>query len=363
MGDEMNKQKQVLIIGRFQPLCSNHKKLFEKAKTIGDEILVGVGTPNYTLAKEHLSQHEFNNYQLSYLFSYDEVHKWITEAIGSYPHTIVNVEDVVGTKNYEEHVVNVFETSGKTIDDCILYGDNPYTYKSFSSMPFMLAQGVSDIRATLVREEIYRTGKSDDLACELTAGQRKKIMKYVDLKNKLGDEDELVYNGHIALIKKMHEGKLYDAVVSPDAVAALYIDPLDNVWLTKQYRPPIQREIIEAPAETIDKPGLDPLSHIIEGLEEECGIIIENPTSRYVGAVGSSEGHDSEYVHLYVVKGNYVEVGQHLDESEKISVVKMPFLEAYEKMKAGEIQGAKTAILLQNEYIDRLEKHGTVGGQ
>lgn len=169
-------------------------------------------------------------------------------------------------------------------------------------------------------------------------------------------KEKIIHEGHLTLVQREFRGKTFDVVVSKDAATMMYIDPEDHVYLVNQYRVPIQREILELPAETLDKPEKSPLEVIVEGLEEECGIKIHPSQVRYFGAIASSEGHDTEKVHLFYAYGPCTQTQQRLEDSEKIDVVRIPFEKAYKMIATGEIQGSKSTILLQSEYIRRLER-------
>src|SRR3989344_3452749 len=99
---------------------------------------------------------------------------------------------------------------------------------------------------------------------------------------KIKPGDKLVYKGHLTLVQRPYDGKNYDVVVSKDAAVMLYIDENDQVYLTKQFRPAISEEVLALPAETLDKKGLSPLEVMVEGLEEECGIRINQEQAEYV---------------------------------------------------------------------------------
>ncbi|MBU1201499.1 MAG: NUDIX hydrolase [Nanoarchaeota archaeon] len=168
--------------------------------------------------------------------------------------------------------------------------------------------------------------------------------------------DEVVYKGHITLVKRPYLKKNFDVVLSKDACAIMYIDEQDDVYFVEQYRPAVGKKILELPAETLDKNGKSPLEHAIEGLVEECGIIISPSQVKYVGTIGSSEGHDSEMVYLYTANGPHKKTLPRPGNYERIDVVKLKFDQAYRMFKEGKINGSKSAILLQHEYIKRLEK-------
>ncbi|MBU1976257.1 MAG: NUDIX hydrolase [Nanoarchaeota archaeon] len=175
--------------------------------------------------------------------------------------------------------------------------------------------------------------------------------------------DRLIYKGHLTLVHREFRDKPFDVILSKDACCIMYIDPEDHVYFIRQYRVPMGKEILELPAETMDKPGLTSLEVIVEGLEEECGIKISPSQVHYFTTIGSSEGHDSEMVDLFYAYGPNKYVGQRLEDTEKINVVRIPFMDAYQMMLRGEIQGGKAVPLLQHEYIKRMEEsYGPIHG-
>jgi len=165
--------------------------------------------------------------------------------------------------------------------------------------------------------------------------------------------DELVYSGHVKLIKRPFGKIKYDVVLSKDAAIMLYIDEADMVYMTQQFRPAIDQMELCLPAETLDKPGKSPLEVMLEGLEEECGRKIKEEQVEYLGKVASSAGHDSEFVYMFIARGESEEVGQRLEDTEKINIVKKPFQEVYQMALEGRIIGAKTMALLFYEKLKR----------
>jgi hypothetical protein len=166
--------------------------------------------------------------------------------------------------------------------------------------------------------------------------------------------DKLVYSGHLKLVKRPHLGKDYDVVVSKDAAIMLYIDEKDIVYLTKQFRPAIGEEVVALPAETLDKPHLSPLEVMVEGLEEECGIRINKSQVIYVGQAIANDGHDTERSYLFLAHGRGEYVGQRLQDSERIKVIKKPFDEVYQMVLRNEIRGSRTSQLVLYEKLRRL---------
>jgi len=353
----MEKREQALIIGRFQPLCANHVALFEEAKKLGETILVAVGQPNYALAKEILDKNHFSHYQMSYIFPYERVKEWIDDALGSYPHIVVPVRDIFSEMVYASHVEHSFSVHGIDLDDCVLLGENERTIHCFgkTSIDVHLTDYIANFHATDVRKELVATGKSSRLYATLTNKEIDRIIRTERVKEHIGKEGHVIHDGHVHVVQQPHKSRLYDVVISPDAVVVMYIDNDDQVWFCRQYRVPVQKEVLELPAETIDKPGKSPLEHAVEGLAEECGITISPSQVESIGIVGSTEGHDTEHVHLFLARGPHTYVGQNLCGGEEIDVEKVCFSDAYSKMLSGEISGSKSRILLQHEYIKRLE--------
>lgn len=167
-------------------------------------------------------------------------------------------------------------------------------------------------------------------------------------------KDEIVYKGHLTLVKRFYDGRRYDVVVSKDAAAMLYIDERDMVYLTKQFRPAMGEEIIALPAETLDKSGLSPLEVMVEGLEEECGIRVKSEQVKSLGRIISTDGHDTERVYLFLAHGPGEKVPQRLEDSEKIQVITLPFDKVYQMVLDNEIEGSKTAYLIMYEKLRRL---------
>ncbi len=172
--------------------------------------------------------------------------------------------------------------------------------------------------------------------------------------NGIQERDKVIYKGHLTIVHRPYLKKDYDVVVSKDAAVMLYIDEKDFAYLTKQFRPAMGEDILALPAETLDKNGLSPMEVMIEGLEEECGIRIKSGQVKSLGKIISTDGHDTEKVHLFLAHGKGEKVGQRLEDTEKIEVVTMPFDELYKKVITNQIEGSKTSWLVMYEKLRRL---------
>ena len=125
-------------------------------------------------------------------------------------------------------------------------------------------------------------------------------------------------------------------------VTVLPIDDEGNCYLVSQYRHPYGREILEAPA---GKLGIseDPFECGKRELLEETGFKAERYTD--LGRLLPSPGYCAEVLYLYLAQ-DLSFCGQHLDEDEFLSVIKMPIKRAVELVLSGEIEDAKTQVVI-----------------
>ncbi len=113
-----------------------------------------------------------------------------------------------------------------------------------------------------------------------------------------------------------------------------------TVALVRQYRHAAGKYLLEIPAGTLEK-GESPEIGAMRELEEEIGVTaekIEKLTEFYV-----SPGFLTEKMHVYMAS-DLTETQQNLEEDEILSIEKLSFTEAFEKIKNGEIQDAKTIV-------------------
>ena len=99
-----------------------------------------------------------------------------------------------------------------------------------------------------------------------------------------------------------------------------------EIYLVRQYRYALDRELIEIPAGKLEK-GEDPLEAAKRELGEEAGLAAAE--YRDLGYIIPTCGYCSEIIYLYAAKG-LSPVGQHLDADEFLSVFTLrrhlPFL-------------------------------------
>lgn len=154
----------------------------------------------------------------------------------------------------------------------------------------------------------------------------------------------LAYKGRILNLRvdrvKLPDGReaVREVVEHAGAVAVVALDGEDHVYLVRQYRYPVQKELLEIPAGIL-KEGETPLAGARRELAEETGI--RALCWEYLFSIYSSPGFTDEQLHLFVARDLQF-FGQELDEDEFIKVVKVPFGEIPEMIKRGEIADAKS---------------------
>ena len=154
-------------------------------------------------------------------------------------------------------------------------------------------------------------------------------------------------------IKTGEKRKYYSAIRIP-AVSVFPLGDNGEIYLIKEYRYLHEGYILEAVAGTMDK-GEAPLQTAKRELLEEAGI----KASKWhdLGKSIAAGSFITWTQHLFVARSLSF-TKQMLEESEDISVVKMKFEDALEKVISGEINNSSTSfgILL----IDHLIKRGKI---
>lgn len=123
-------------------------------------------------------------------------------------------------------------------------------------------------------------------------------------------------------------------------VAAL--NKQDEIYLVRQYRYALDRELIEIPAGKLE-PGEDPFETAKRELGEEAGLAAA--AYRDLGYIIPTCGYCSEIIYLYAAR-ELSPVRQHLDADEFLSVFTMPLDEAARLVLSGEITDSKTVAAI-----------------
>ena len=129
-----------------------------------------------------------------------------------------------------------------------------------------------------------------------------------------------------------------DIVEHADCIAVVAVDADDNVLLVRQFRKPVEKELLEIPAGGIDS-GEDPVTAVQREMREETGFF-PNKVER-LGGFYSAPGYSSEYLYLYLVS-ELVPGQLFAEDTEGIEVVRVPVGEIRGMIARGEIQDAKS---------------------
>lgn len=133
-----------------------------------------------------------------------------------------------------------------------------------------------------------------------------------------------------------------DVVHLRGAVAVVAVDG-DDVVLLRQYRTPVEGELLEIPAGTRDVGGEDPAGTARRELAEEAGLACESLEE--LGTFYNSPGFCDELSHVFLATG-LSEVPREPDgaEEEWMTIERVGLDEAIEMIGRGQIRDAKTII-------------------
>lgn len=140
---------------------------------------------------------------------------------------------------------------------------------------------------------------------------------------------------------EMPDGKIVEAyyvVELPRSACALAITDEGEVIMTKQYRHPIGKTILEIPGGFVEE-GEDLEKAIARELLEETGYAFTQLD--HVGRVASNPGVLNNYTDLFLATGGKKIAAQHLDANEAIEIVLLPL----EKVRS---------MLMNNEFDQAL---------
>jgi len=154
-----------------------------------------------------------------------------------------------------------------------------------------------------------------------------------------------VFDGRVfkVTVDTVREGELTyqrDVVHHPGSAVIVPVHDDGTVVLVRQYRHPVVRYLLEAPAGTLAD-GERPEAGAARELEEELGLFaarLEKLSEFFV-----SPGFLEEKMWVYLAT-ELSEGKQKLDDDEVIDVVRLPIADALEMITSGEIQDAKTII-------------------
>ena len=156
-------------------------------------------------------------------------------------------------------------------------------------------------------------------------------------------------------------GQKNEVYFRPDAVSVLLVDRENEEFiLAKQLRLPVflnphgssGGELLEACAGLIED-GEQPEQAVIREAMEETGYQVSDPVK--IGGVYTSAGGITEFLHLFIAEvkpADQLEQGGGVEgEGEDIELIRLHFREAKQRLEKGEINDAKTMLLLQHYFL------------
>jgi len=169
-------------------------------------------------------------------------------------------------------------------------------------------------------------------------------------------ESKTVYEGIVVNVRRdvaeLQNGRTSqrEVVEHPGGVGIVPLTEDNKVLMVRQYRYPMEEELLEIPAGKLGK-GEDPFGCAVRELSEETGCV----AGRYVdlGAMYPSPGFCRETLYIYLALDlKYGEM--HLDENELLSVEAVGIDDLVEMIMRNELPDAKSiiGILKAKEYLE-----------
>lgn len=167
---------------------------------------------------------------------------------------------------------------------------------------------------------------------------------------------ETVYRGRVVNVRsdiaEIKNGRHVprEVIEHPGGVAIVAVDENDCVMMVRQYRYPMEEELLEIPAGKLEY-GEDHYDCAVRELSEETGCTAGKLV--YLGPIYPSPGFSKEILYIYLATD--LACGEmHLDEDEFLSVEAVPMDALIEKIMTSEIRDGKTiiGILKAKRYLE-----------
>lgn len=154
---------------------------------------------------------------------------------------------------------------------------------------------------------------------------------------------------------QMPDGResIREIIEHPECIVVIPVDKEDNVLLVKQYRKPVEKELLEVPAGGIDE-GEDIETAVRREMQEETGYLPQKLVK--LGGFYSAPGFCTEYLHLYLAT-DLTPSRLFAEDTEGIELVKIPVSGIKELLASGEVCDAKSFAGLYM-YLAYRERNG-----
>ena len=158
-----------------------------------------------------------------------------------------------------------------------------------------------------------------------------------------------ILNLRIDTVESVNGESTREIVEHSGGAVVLPLLPNKNVVMIRQFRKPIERDVLEIPAGKIEQ-GESPEETAFRDLQEETGYMANNMT--LLTKMYPSVGYSEELLYIYLATD--LEPGEtDFDENEDIDTYSYHIDDLYEMVMEGKIQDAKTqvAILMTMELL------------
>ncbi len=129
-----------------------------------------------------------------------------------------------------------------------------------------------------------------------------------------------------------------EIVEHADCVAIVAVDADDNILLVKQFRKPVEKELLEIPAGGIDA-GEDAEAAVIREMREETGFLPRRVER--LGGFYSAPGYGTEYLYLYLAT-DLTPSPLYAEDTDEIEVVRVPLSQIPDFIASGRICDGKS---------------------
>jgi len=155
-----------------------------------------------------------------------------------------------------------------------------------------------------------------------------------------------IYRGRVVTLRvdtvRLPDGRVSqrEVVVHTPAVAIVPVDDQGRILFVRQFRSPLQDDLLEIPAGGVEA-GEEPAEAAQRELQEEIGYRAHQ-IERIAGCY-TTPGFCDEFIHIYLARGLHPSTlpGDH---DEAIEIVRLSLDEALAGIAAGQICDAKTLI-------------------
>lgn len=178
-------------------------------------------------------------------------------------------------------------------------------------------------------------------------------------------DERVVHRGHIVsfveatFVAPSGEHIQRDIVRHPGAACVVPLHDDGTVTMVRQFRAPLNADLLEIPAGKLDVEGEDPEPAVRRELAEEVGLAAERV--ELLVSVALSPGFCDEIIHVFLAEGlTEVPAQAHGIEEEHMEVVRVPLQSVPDLIASGELTDGKSIIGLL-ATLRRVEGGATTG--